>query len=82
VLVTVQFNELHRLKIYVINVSCKQRLTDTKQEGNIVSSFYITSKNLEVLIKLDKESKAVPLHAMKALGGRGGIAPTLSRPRN
>jgi hypothetical protein len=25
-----------------------------------------------------KESKAVPLHAMKAPGGRGGIAPTHS----
>jgi hypothetical protein len=28
------------------------------------------------------ESKAVPLHAMKALGGKGGIAPTHSRPRH
>jgi hypothetical protein len=26
--------------------------------------------------------KAVPLHAMEALGGRGGIAPTYSRPRH
>jgi hypothetical protein len=25
---------------------------------------------------------AVPLHAMEALGGRGGIAPTHSRPRH
>jgi hypothetical protein len=25
--------------------------------------------------------KAVPLHAMEALGGRGDIAPTRSRPR-
>jgi hypothetical protein len=29
-----------------------------------------------------KVSKAVPLHAMEALGGRGGIAPTHSRPRH
>jgi hypothetical protein len=28
------------------------------------------------------KTKAVPLHAMKALWGRGGIAPTHSRPRN
>jgi hypothetical protein len=28
------------------------------------------------------KAKAVPLHAMKALGGRGGIAPTHSRPRH
>jgi hypothetical protein len=26
------------------------------------------------------KSKAVPLHAMEVLGGRGGIAPTHSRP--
>jgi hypothetical protein len=26
--------------------------------------------------------KAVPLHAMEALEGRGGIAPTHSRPRH
>jgi hypothetical protein len=29
-----------------------------------------------------KQSKAVPLHAMEALGGRGGIDPTHSRPRH
>jgi hypothetical protein len=29
-----------------------------------------------------KESKAVSLHAMVALGVRGGIAPTHSRPRH
>jgi hypothetical protein len=29
-----------------------------------------------------KNSKAVSLHAMEALGGRGGIAPTHSRPRH
>jgi hypothetical protein len=28
------------------------------------------------------KSKAVPLHAMEALGGRGDIAPTHSRPRH
>jgi hypothetical protein len=30
----------------------------------------------------DKKGKAVPLHAMEALGRRGGIAPTHSRPRH
>jgi hypothetical protein len=29
-----------------------------------------------------KKGKAVPLHAMEALGGRGDIAPTHSRPRH
>jgi hypothetical protein len=28
------------------------------------------------------KGKAVPLSAMRALGGRGGIAPTHSRPRH
>jgi hypothetical protein len=28
------------------------------------------------------KAKAVPLHAMKALGGKGGITPTHSRPRH
>jgi hypothetical protein len=31
---------------------------------------------------LKDKGKAVPLHAMEALGGRGGIAPTHSRPRH
>jgi hypothetical protein len=28
------------------------------------------------------KGKAVPLHAMEAIGGRGGISPTHSRPRH
>jgi hypothetical protein len=35
----------------------------------------------EFLLAIYK-SKAVPLHTMEALGGRGGIAPTHSRPRH
>jgi hypothetical protein len=31
---------------------------------------------------LHKKGKADPLHAMEALGGIGGIAPTHSRPRH
>jgi hypothetical protein len=34
------------------------------------------------LCKGKGKGKAVPLHAMEALGGRGGIAPTHSRPRH
>jgi hypothetical protein len=46
-----------------------------------------TSKKCEyvpdgILNIKSKKSKAVPLHAMEALGGRGGIAPTHSRPRH
>jgi hypothetical protein len=36
-------------------------------------------KNHNYIVK--GKGKAVPLHAMEALGGRGGIAPTHSRPR-
>jgi hypothetical protein len=39
-------------------------------------------KHNSALLKCKKVSKAVPLHAMEALGGRGGIAPTHSRPRH
>jgi hypothetical protein len=37
-------------------------------------------RNISELLILLK-AKAVPLHAIKALGGKGGIAPTHSRPR-
>jgi hypothetical protein len=37
-----------------------------------------------LLLKMEvkDKGKAVPLHALEALGGRGGIAPTHSRPRH
>jgi hypothetical protein len=34
------------------------------------------------ILRTIKKSKAVPLHAMEALVGRGGIGPTHSRPRH
>jgi hypothetical protein len=37
---------------------------------------------LSVYLNVKSKSKAVPLHAMEALGGRGGIAHTHSRPRH
>jgi hypothetical protein len=36
----------------------------------------------QTFIACKSKSKAVPLHAMEAFGGRGGIAPTHSRPRH
>jgi hypothetical protein len=33
-------------------------------------------------LKQSGKGKAIPLHAMEALGGRGGIALTHSRPRH
>jgi hypothetical protein len=47
-------------------------------------NYWLTAnlKTLFQLYGLHNKSKAVPLHAMKALGGRGGIAPTHSRPQH
>jgi hypothetical protein len=49
----------------------------------LVNIILVSSANrigLDFFIDHLCKSKAVPLHAMKALGGRGGIAPTHSRP--
>jgi hypothetical protein len=57
----------------------------TGKEQTLGSAFQIERQcnyhgaTLEDIIKKNlKIAKAVPLHAMKALGGRGGIAPTQS----
>jgi hypothetical protein len=47
---------------------------------NSAAIFILTGINY-IKMKIIFKSKAVPLHAMKALGGRG-IAPTHSRPRH
>jgi hypothetical protein len=51
------------------NNVCRTRKQGKKTTENIKGKQY-------------SKSKAVPLHAMEALGVRGGIAPTHSRPRN
>jgi hypothetical protein len=43
---------------------------------------YVSGQQTVPLQNKKSKSKAVPLHAMEALGGRGGIAPTHSRPRH
>jgi hypothetical protein len=51
---------------------------------NSAAIFILTGINY-LKMKIIREvckSKAVPLHAMEALGGRGDIAPTHSRPRH
>jgi hypothetical protein len=41
--------------------------------------FFVSRKKCRSETKVEvKKGKAVPLHAMEALGGRGGIAPTHS----
>jgi hypothetical protein len=56
-----------------------------KQNSFIASSicllFIICNDSAMVFSKVSKKSKAVPLHAMVALEGRGSVAPTHSSPR-
>jgi hypothetical protein len=50
--------------------------------GHYVEPSYYFLKPFIPCCVLLLKGKAVPLHAMEALGGRGGIAPTHSRPRH
>jgi hypothetical protein len=43
---------------------------------------YLRILRMEFMFMCYIKGKAVPLHAMEALGGKGGIAPTHSRPRH
>jgi len=47
--------------------------------GSCATELYIYMRCSQ---NVTSKGKAVPLHAMEALGGRGGIAPTHSRPRH
>jgi hypothetical protein len=64
-----------------------RRVHDFIYLGSNVSEDGGTRKDVETRIQKVRGAftkaiaKAVPLHAMKALGGRRGIAPTHSRPR-
>jgi hypothetical protein len=50
--------------------------------SRLSSLFRPTVFSVKLSFVIPKKSKADPLHAMEALGGRGGIAPTHSRPRH
>jgi hypothetical protein len=52
--------------------------------GTVNAEMYVKTLKecLEPVARNKVKSKAVPLHAMEALGRRGGIAPTHSRPRH
>jgi hypothetical protein len=49
---------------------------------NKLSKYLVNKIRDEIIFSEYVKGKAVPLHAMEALGGRGGIAPTHSRPRH
>jgi hypothetical protein len=63
------------------DVTCVSRVEETY---SVESVRFILCSHFLFFSFSDKtkgKGKAVPLHAMEALGGRGGIAPTHSRPR-
>jgi hypothetical protein len=62
-----------RLKSPEDTVVCQEPAYRRKstQEGSPICALSMNSKG-----------KAVPLHAMEALGGRGGLSPIHSRPRH
>jgi hypothetical protein len=74
----------HVLQLAVLGTCDWGRLASTDDlPTSDLSSHSPTSRNvLEMLVlgkkMVIKKSKAVPLHALEALGGRGGIAPTHS----
>jgi hypothetical protein len=48
----------------------------------VTDSSHVLRGHERPALKAKAKAKAVQLHAMKALGERGGIAPTHSRPRH
>jgi hypothetical protein len=75
-----QINPIHALKSYFLNIYLNIILQPSglfrlSFPTKILYSFVVAFKRIN-------KSKAVPLHAMEALGGRGCIAPTHSRPRH
>jgi hypothetical protein len=69
------------VKIYEHN-EMKTRLVDKMTQSIVVRQGCPLSPSLLYLLYILYTGIAVPLHEMEALGGRGGIAPTHSRPRH
>jgi hypothetical protein len=65
----------------LINLDIKKEIISKRESGKSVGDLSAEYGMAKSTISKSK-SKAVPLHAMEALGGRGGIAPTYSRPRH
>jgi hypothetical protein len=67
-----EIQALHTVSVCTVNCVLIRKTLDY---GN---GFRLISKHRQYV----KKSKAVPLHAMEALGGREDIAPTHFRPRH
>jgi hypothetical protein len=63
------------------HITCEMNNRPVGGCSSETSSHAIGMKS-NMVLNLRYQVKAVPLHAMEALGGRGGIAPTHSRPRH
>jgi hypothetical protein len=66
--------------VYLRKVKVSQRMEAKVQRG--IALYVNLKKKTNFIYSIKSKSKAVPLHAMEALGGRGCIAPTHSRPRH
>jgi hypothetical protein len=63
--------------------SVKVEEGDNNEDADIEPMKTLMAKGLSKAFEhFEVKGKAVPLHAMEALWGRGGIAPTHSRPRH
>jgi hypothetical protein len=71
--VTVKCKNMYKLQFILIG---------TGPVVAVMQYWYFDEVNVHELIILVIKAKAVPLHAMKALGGRGGIGPTHTGPRH
>jgi hypothetical protein len=76
--------EENRLRVFENRVL--RRIFGPKRDEVTGERRQLHSEELHILYSspniIKSKSKAVPLHAMKTLGRRGGIAPTHSRPRH
>jgi hypothetical protein len=61
------------------SVNRSVRIVINSRWPEVISKYDVWGKTKQKPIK---KGKAVPLHSMEELGGRGGIAPTHSRPRH
>jgi hypothetical protein len=74
---------LKLVHIYTFLLTCKSRVLRFFKPGATFNLSRLTGhKLININVLIINYCKAIPLHAMEALGRRGGIAPAHSRPRH
>jgi hypothetical protein len=66
----------------LLGLAISQETNSVYQSSSIAAKPTSMSTVYKSQAVIKGKGKAVPLHAMEALGGRGGIDPTHSRPRH